>query len=315
MSLNIKSLSATEKKRIDRLKNKRGRNNPAKVPARLTRTSAFAPRRRGLITDTNFSRIYVVPGHSVVKVTGRELGTQHRDALYGLFRQKYSSITINDDESPIGKTVLHIVKTTWRDILKAMRLTEHANNVASVALAFEEIMSVLMVVYEGNEEAILQSLLNGKMPNAKYQSRHIIHEFTAMDLGLDNEVQIIYGPWISDSMSRLRLVSLNADVHFRLTSDYAKCFWPFIDGLPNNIWVDEDVLGSLVGRDIWAAEESSTTRREFRRNCRNAFDNMVKAGGLKSWTIEVLGSGRRKKHRYHYTPMLAMQMELELNAS
>ena len=35
--------------------NRRGRKNPSVMPDRLARTSAFTPRRQGLITDSNFS--------------------------------------------------------------------------------------------------------------------------------------------------------------------------------------------------------------------------------------------------------------------
>ena len=81
-----RALSPAERKRLEKFKNRRGRKNPARIPARLARTSAFAPKRTRLITDSNFERLYVVPGHSVIKVSGRELGTQHRDTIYAVFR-------------------------------------------------------------------------------------------------------------------------------------------------------------------------------------------------------------------------------------
>ncbi len=50
---------AEERKRWERhqrtRKNMRGRVNPAIMPDRLTRTSAFAPRKGGLNTDSNFT--------------------------------------------------------------------------------------------------------------------------------------------------------------------------------------------------------------------------------------------------------------------
>jgi len=74
-------------------RNRRGRAHPANVPAKLTRTSAFAPKRRGLITDSSFRRVYLVPKQSVIEVSGRELGSQHRDAMYALFRVPQRSST------------------------------------------------------------------------------------------------------------------------------------------------------------------------------------------------------------------------------
>src|SRR4051794_9124077 len=68
-------LSEAEIRRLERLErtraNKRGRKNPAAVPARLARTSAFAPKRRNLITDSKFRRAYIVPGHSYIESFAR----------------------------------------------------------------------------------------------------------------------------------------------------------------------------------------------------------------------------------------------------
>lgn len=299
MPVNV-TLSPSDRKRIDRLRNRKGRRKPAKVPARLTRTSAFAPKRRGLITDSGFKRVYVVPGHSVIQVSGRELGSQHRDALYALFRLPHDTLVISDDTSPIKRSTLHVTQTTWRELLQALGLTEHANNVANLVLTFEELMQVTMTVFDGDEARILKSLEEGRVPDTPLQGRHLIHEFSAEGTKLDSAVQVIYGKWVTDNMARLRLVSLNADVQFALKSDYAKSFWPYIDSMNNHAWVDEKVLASLVGRDLFGPDETSATRRDFRVNCRKAFDDMVRVGGLTAWTDEVTGRGRAKGRRYRY---------------
>lgn len=95
-------LTPEEKKRLERLQrtrqNRRGRVNPATMPDRLARTSAFVPRRYGLITDSNFTRIYEVPGYSVVEVKGRELGSQHRDALVAVFRLPRTKVTVQNPD-------------------------------------------------------------------------------------------------------------------------------------------------------------------------------------------------------------------------
>lgn len=308
-------LSPKDKLRIERLRNRKGRRKPAKVPARLTRTSAFAPKRRGLITDSGFKRLYIVPNHSVVQVSGRELGSQHRDALYALFRLPYSQRVILDEDSPIKRTTLFVVETTWRELITALDLTIHANNVASTYLTFEEIMHVQLTVFEGDrkqQQLILEEVQKGNLPDVPFRGGHIIHDFEATGTKLDDIVTITYGKWVTESMVHLRLVSLNADVQFRLKSDYAKSFWPYIDSMNNHTFVDEDSLAILAGRNLWAENETSATRRDFRASCKKAFDDMVNAGGLKSWSVTITGSGRKKSRRYTYEPALAVQMELEL---
>jgi hypothetical protein len=104
-------------------------------------------------------------------------------------------------------------------------------------------------------------------------------------------------------------------VQFRLKSDHAKNFWPFIDSQPNFTFIDEERLAQLAGRELWTAHETSATRAQFRKECREAFRDMQMAGGLKSWREEVTGSGRTKSRRYHYIHALPRQMELALIAS
>lgn len=317
MSINV-PLNPQQKKRIDRLKNRKGRKNPAKVPARLTRTSAFAPKRRGLITDSSFRRLYVVPNHSIVQVTGRELGSQHRDALYALLRLTPKAIVVQDPSSPIGRSNLQEVRTTWRTLIKCLNLTEHANNVAGLVLVFEELMQVVMTVYDSRyerQETILEKLRKGGTPDAALKMRHILHSVDADGASLDSKVHVVFGEWMVESMTSLKLVSLNADVQFALKSDYAKSFWPYIDSFTKHTFVDEEMLCSLVGRELFGPEETSATRRNFRNYCRHAFNDMVAAGGLFEWREEIRGSGREKTRRYHYKLAYPQQMELSLEAT
>ena len=58
--------------------------------------------------------------------------------------------------------------------------------------------------------------------------------------------------------------------------------------------------------------ETSATRAQFRKDCRQAFQDMVKAGGLKTFRIEVTGTGLKKGRRYHYAHALPRQIELNL---
>ncbi|MGD9726421.1 MAG: hypothetical protein AB7E70_03275 [Hyphomicrobiaceae bacterium] len=303
-------LSDADLKRLDRVGRRRGRNRPAKVPARLARTSAFAAKRRGLITDSKFERMYYVPGHSVVRVSGRELGTQHRDALYAVFRLPCRRVSVGAPPQ-----WLMIVDTTWRELLMAMGLTQHVNNIAGLHYAFKDIKQVVISVYEGKEDQILAAYRDGKLPRDQGRMGNLLHDIEWSGLGLDDRVRISYGDWTAQMVASAKLVSLNADVQFALKSDYAKSFWPYIDGLSQHTWVDEEMLAHLVGRDLWGPAETSVTRGEFRKLCRKAFDDMVRSGGLISWRVEVRGVGRKKSHRYHHVHALRQggeQMELPM---
>src|SRR5215207_11214874 len=126
-------LSEAEIRRLERLErtraNKRGRRHPAVVPARLARTSAFAPKRRNLITDSKFRRTYIVPGHSYIEVAGRELESQHRDALYAVFRLKPRRIQALNPRfnlSQLGQNrngrfiIFYETHTTWRELVRTL---------------------------------------------------------------------------------------------------------------------------------------------------------------------------------------------------
>ncbi|MGE3779865.1 MAG: hypothetical protein AB7F89_21940 [Pirellulaceae bacterium] len=142
---------------------------------------------------------------------------------------------------------------------------------------------------------------------------NLLHDIEWTGLGLDDRVRISYGDWTASMVVSAKLVSLNADVQFELTSDYAKSFWPYIDSMTQHTWVEEDMLAHLIGRDLWSAGETSRSRAEFRKLCRKSFDDMVRAGGLVSWRVEVRGAGRKKSHRYHYAHKLRQENEqLEL---
>lgn len=302
-------LSEADLKRLDRVGKRRGRNRPSKVPARLARTSAFAAKRRGLITDSKFERVYYVPGHSLVRVSGRELGTQHRDALYAVFRLPCRRLTAGNPPQSVM-----VVDTTWRELLVAMGLTQHLNNIAGLHYAFKDIKQVVISVFEGKETELLALYREGKLPrDSAGRMGNLLQDIEWTGLGLDDQVRISYGDWTAQMVASAKLVSLNADVQFALVSDYAKSFWPYIDGLSQHTWVDEEMLAHLVGRDLWGPNETSLTRGEFRKSCRKAFDDMVKAKGLLSWRVEVRGMGRNKKHRYHHVHALrAEQGQLEL---
>lgn len=320
------NLTPEERKRYERMRrtrqNFRGRVNPATMPDKLARTSAFAPRRGGLVTDSNFTRVYEVPGYSVVEVRGRELGSQHRDALVAAFRLPREKILIpNPDYRPgmlaLSANTIYQAVTTWRELLIKMGRTQHINNMITLAGVLQEIQQVVILVHEGRSLEQIEAEQSKTRARAMYANRDraggsapILKEIQWEGLQLDSKVTIQFGTAVLDAIEKSHLVSINADVQFRLKSDYAKSFWPFIDSQPNFTYIDEERLAQLTGVKLDAMD--STRRAEFRKVCRQAFDDMVKAGGLSEWHNEVLGSGRSKWHRYHYRHALPRQMELAL---
>src|SRR3954449_11246238 len=224
-------LSEVEIRRLERLErtraNKRGRKNPAAVPARLARTSAFAPKRRHLITDSKFRRAYIVPGHSYVEVSGRELGSQHRDALYAVFRMKPRRIQIPNPavlavrpkrERDERFLIFYETQTTWRELVRTLGLSEHPNNLLTLLTLFEELQSVVIRIQEGDPSRIQEAnrlvLLGG--PGIQ---GNIIDSISWDGVNLDSRVSFRYGEWVRDMIEKTRLVSLNAEVQFALTSD------------------------------------------------------------------------------------------------
>ena len=308
-------LSEAEIRRLERLErtraNKRGRKNPAAVPARLARTSAFAPKRRNLITDSKFRRTYIVPGHSYIEVAGRELGSQHRDALYAVFRLKPRRIQVPNPNANGRMLAIYETQTTWRELVTTLGLSEHTNNLLTLLTVYEELQTVIIRVQEGDPAKIQEANRRGMLGGSGVQG-NIIDSISWDGVNLDSRVTVRYGEWVREMIEKTKLVSLNAEVQFALVSDHAKSFWPYIDSMTGHTYVEESMLAVLVGRDLWDERETSATRAQFRKDCRQAFQDMVKASGLKSFRIEVTGDGRKKGRRYSYVHALPRQVELDL---
>jgi hypothetical protein len=303
--------------------NRRNRKNPAVMPDRLARTSAFTPRRQGLITDSNFVRVYEVPGYSVVEVKGRELGSQHRDAIYALFRLPRVKTSVPNPNYRNGRLTASILsfyetRTTWRALLKAMGRVEHLNNLLGLMHVFEEVRQVSFIIHQGKSlkdiDRIHRSRTDKLLPDTAGEVSSLISEMSWDGGQLDSAVVVRFGATVLEMVEKAALVSINADVQYRLKSDHAKTFWPFIDSQPSFTYVDEERLAQLAGRDIWGEGETSATRAQFRKECREAFRDMQTAQGLSKWHEEITGFGRMKSRRYHYTHAAPRQMELELPA-
>jgi len=317
-------LSEVEEKRLRRFKrsieNRRGRTNPAIVPGKLARTSAFAPRRHNLSTDSSFESVYMVRPHAVVHVHGRELGSQHRDAIYAIFRCRAKKVSepnlsyvpgTTDPLTTFPRIEYYYTQSTWRDLLLTTGRTAHVNNLGSLLRCFEEIRSVSFRVYQGSYAEYETQIQRGRLPGAGF-SDNLINEIRWDGVTLDSKVTVKYGAWVRRTFEAKNLVSLNAEVYFRLRSDYAKSFWPFIDSQPSYTYVDDALLAQLAGRDYRA--EDSKKRAKFREDVVQAMNDMIAAGGLKEWRCEVMGAGRLKTYRYHYTHALERQGVLALDS-
>lgn len=265
----------------------------------------------------------MVPGYSVVEVKGRELGSQHRDAIYALFRLPRTKVTLPNPEYRRG-TLLTPTKThyethtTWRKLLRAMGRVEHLNNLLSLMQVLAEIRQVNFIVHQGKSlkdmERIHRARVQKMLADGPGRVSGLIESIDWDGGQLDSEIVVQFGPTVLEMIEKAALVSINADVQFRLRSDHAKTFWPFIDSQPTFNFVDEARLAQLAGRDLWGDTETSATRAQFRKECREAFRDMQAAGGLKEWREEVTGSGRTKSRRYHYIHTAPRQMELDLVA-
>jgi hypothetical protein len=49
-----------------------------------------------------------------------------------------------------------------------------------------------------------------------------------------------YGEWIKRMFEARNLISLNSEVYIKLTSDYARTLWPFIDSQNNHTFLDAE---------------------------------------------------------------------------
>jgi hypothetical protein len=317
------SLSEAEEKRLRRFRrsaeNRRGRTNPVIVPNKLARTSAFAPRRHNLSSDGSFESVYIVRPHTVVHVHGRELGSQHRDAIYAIFRCRARRLSepnlsyipgSSDPVTAFPRVEYYYTQTTWRELLLTTGRTAHVNNLGSLLRCFEEVRSVSFRVYQGSYDEYEAQMQRSRLPGAGF-SDNLINEIRWDGVSLDSKVTVKYGAWVRRTFEAKNLVSLNAEVYFRLRSDYAKSFWPFVDSQPGYTYVDDVTLAELASRDY--RSEDSKKRAKFREDIVQAFNDMVAAGGLSGWQCEIVGTGRQKTYRYHYTHALPRQGILALD--
>lgn len=320
-----------DRERMQRsIENRRGRKNPSVLPNKLARTSAFVPRDYNLSTDSDFERYYVVKGHSVVRVKGRELGTSHRDLIIALFRLKSERLKIPLQSNQF--MIIYRVETTWREILIALDLTQHKNNLKKILELCEDFQQVILSVLNVTPDKFFNAENAEKLVGSG-ETGSIIRYINWEGDNLDSKVTLEYGAWVREQFEKKYLVSHNAEVQMKLKSDYAKTFWPYIDSQPNHTFVDEEMLAELAGVDLWNDEyrirkrvakagegkedepvlfTAAQKRAEFRANCKKAMNDIVNAGGFKKWDVENRKCINGKTRRYHYVHKLQRQLEMTL---
>jgi hypothetical protein len=263
----------------------------------------------------------VVRPHTIVEVRGRELGAQHRDALYVLFRLRARrteipnpawnpNITTPGLGAPKPTLVYWHAETTWREILLAMGRQPHVNNLGTVLRTLEEMRMVSFRVYTGTFDQWLLASRSGRLAGPGF-SDNLVNLIEWDGVTLDSRVTVRFGEWVRRMFETKSLCSIDGDVYFKLKSDYAKAFWPFLDSQNDYTWIGVETLAELAGRDY--TTETGRQRLKFREEIRQAFDDMIAAGGLASWACEPIGSGRARSYRYRYIHALPRQGVLDLH--
>ncbi len=124
-------------------------------------------------------------------------------------------------------------RTSWRELIRVMGRTEHVNNLLSLVHVFQEIQQVSVLIHEGRSLDELdknkKSRSIGALPDSRGSAAPLITEVSWEGAQLDSSVTVRYGPSVLQMIEKAHLVSINADVQFRLKGDHAKTFWPFID--------------------------------------------------------------------------------------
>ncbi len=305
-----------EKEKFEPHKNSIGRSNPSRMPATLARSSAFAPKSRNLNTDSNFHRLYIVDNESIIEVQGRELGYQHRDLCFAIFREEPTVFEIPNPRYEFYENGLPVnaslpetielceVAMTWHELLVARNLTPQTNNKKTILRLLQDMQKVLIVDHEGTPEEVIEKFKQGKISDYG-RSQNIFYDISWSGTGLNDKVYIKFGPSIRETFRNKRLVSCNADVQYKLKKGFSKSIWAHIDGRPHFTWIDESRICNLLGIDIWDEDWDAEDRKRHREDVRETFKDMAQAGGiLPRFTEKVTGAGKRKERRYFYTHAL-----------
>jgi hypothetical protein len=284
-----------QKKRLPQAWIRNMRTRSSQVPTDLARTSAFAPYRN--LSKSTVKRAFVVD-NSVVEVEGQELGVQHRDALYALFRLDKQSVRVKAEvDSPNLPLMPDIVvtRTTWRMLLHAMNMHEHKTNLKTVLKTFEQLRATNIRVFEGGLDEYRRAEAAGDLAAGVGRSQSILRDITWEGNKLDNVVVIEYG----HVLRNLKALTQIRPVYFELKTDYAKSILPFLDSHPETNQVSETDIALLLNRDLSTGSYSQVSK--FRDRARAAFEDMQRCGALKDVQIEETWVDRRKYIQIRFT--------------
>lgn len=292
------SAAFTERDRLERALKRhpgyRGRTKPACLLPALARTSAFAPRSRDLDRTAGNMRLYEIPNVNVVKVSGPELGIQHRMLLMALLRHHVNIIDLAD------RGMVAVVSVTWRDLLKGMNKTVHPNNIDTYVNALRDLDTAEITVWRGTWNQYQAEDFGYAVEKDVGFSAPIIRAVGFTGLKPDDEVRIHFGADAARDFKDGNLVSVDANIFFRLRSDYAKSLWPVIDGHKNFFFLHESTIAGYLGLDL--SRMGWREWQTFRRSTERAFEAMKAAGGLEKWRLEHEGRvGKREQRKYVFT--------------
>ena len=127
--------------------------------------------------------------------------------------------------------------------MTTLGLSEHPNNLLTLLTVFEELQTVVIRVQEGDPAKIQEANRRGMLGGSGVQG-NIIDSISWDGVNLDSRVTVRYGEWVREMIEKTRLVSLNAEVQFALSSDHAKSFWPYIDSMTDHSYMDEAMLAA-----------------------------------------------------------------------
>lgn len=281
----------------------------SEVPSRLTRTALFTPKVKNFNTDSNYNRMFKVDKYSTIHATGRELGVYHRDLCYALFKLNptpyeapnpfYDPRDPNCIENE-NETRYRLI-TSWREVLASMNLTVHRNNVNTILQHISDMQKVVITVLDGSPEDIIEKFEKGDVP--KGHMSNVIHgiswdEFSSKN-GYDAKIVVEFGRYTNQAFEHKQLASINMNIQLGLKQGYSKTIWPFINShLDRRKFITEETIGQLVSFDF--ENETTANKKEFRRKCKQAFEEMQQQGGIESYKIESVKKGRFTFKRYFY---------------
>lgn len=291
------------------------------VPTDLTRTGVFTAKSRNFITDSYHSKLFILDKYSAIRISGRELGTQHRKFLMSLFAIKpISYLEENDNYNPNDPNSLekpYITKfkliTSWREILTAMGQKMHRTNIDRLFGYIEDMRKVDLQVFDSKDVELLEDLKNGIFPAGNFST--VIEDISWHKIEkkptYDERIIIKFGSYTNKAIEFKKLATLDIKTLNSLKRDMSISIWPFLSSHKKGTrtFITEETIASLV--DIDLAKANKEVRKDFRRKCKQSFEDMIQAGGLTHYGIRETKKGAKKSIQYYYTINQRKSLDLQ----